>query len=75
MIATYAAVVSSFRHSAEGSLLLTMYTLGYVIALPVVCDLMNISQRIEPSYSASKGTTHSKAFGYLNSTSTLAWSD
>lgn len=41
MVATFASIASSFQRSAEGPWLLTMYTFGYIIALPVVCDLLN----------------------------------
>ena len=37
MVATYASIASSFQRSAEGPWLLTMYTFGYIVALPVVC--------------------------------------
>ena len=41
MVATYASIASSFHRSSEGPWLLTMYTFGYIIALPVVCNHLN----------------------------------
>lgn len=41
MVATYASIASSFQRSSEGPWLLTMYTFGYIVALPVVCNHLN----------------------------------
>lgn len=45
MIATYEPIASQFQRLAEGPLLLTAYTLGYCVALPVVSRYLSRSSR------------------------------
>lgn len=53
VVATYASIASEFRNLSDGSLLLTIYTLGYSVALPAVSYSLCTVKETRTSYTIS----------------------